>query len=200
MSDGLLLVLIPLVFLVASAYASVGLGGGTGYLAIMTLVGISAAVMTPTALLLNLVVTGVALMRFGLAGRLKWRLFLPFLLPAMPAAFLGGILTADRRIFLAVLAAALAIAAIAMFLKARSAQEQEYEPDRLHLLLVGNPSRPCYRGSFRFLGIGGGVFLGPIILFLGWAGPKEVAAMNSALILIFSALHSLRMELKLELS
>ena len=66
----------------------VGLGGGTGYLAIMTLVGISAATMTPTALLLNLVVTGTALLRFGLAGRLKWRLFLPFLLPAMPAAFL----------------------------------------------------------------------------------------------------------------
>ncbi len=188
MSVGLLLVLIPLVFVVAAAYASVGLGGGTGYLAIMTLVGISATVMTPTALLLNLVVTGVALMRFGLAGRLKWRLFLPFLLPAMPAAFLGGFVTADRKIFLGILAAALAIAAIAMFRNAQNVQEQEYEPDRLHLLLVGIPTGLVIGVLSGFLGIGGGVFLGPIILFLGWAGPKEVAAMNSALILILSAI------------
>jgi uncharacterized protein len=91
LQPGWLLVLIPLVFLVAGAYASVGLEGGTGYLAVMTLVGVSATTMTPTALLLNLVVTGAALLRFGLAGRLQWRLFLPFLLPAMPAAFLGAV-------------------------------------------------------------------------------------------------------------
>ncbi|MDX9990866.1 MAG: hypothetical protein RBS68_02345 [Anaerolineales bacterium] len=85
---GLLLILMPL-FFVAGAYASVGMGGGTGYLAVMTLVGVSAVTMTPIVLLLNLVVTGAVLLRFGLAGRLNWRLFLPFLLPGYPGHLLG---------------------------------------------------------------------------------------------------------------
>lgn len=183
-----LLVLVPLVIVVAGAYASVGLGGGTGYLAVMTLVGMPAAVMTPTALLLNLVVTGVALLRFGLAGRLKWRVFLPFLLPAMPAAFAGGIVTADRRVFLALLAAALAIAAIAMFRNAPGAQTSAREPDRVHLLAVAIPAGLVIGLLSGFLGIGGGVFLGPLILLLGWAEPRQVAAMNSALVLALSAI------------
>ncbi len=185
---GLLLVLIPLVILVAGAYASVGLGGGTGYLAVMTLVGMSTAIMTPTALLLNLVVTGTALMRFGMAGRLKWRLFLPFLIPAMPAAFLGGIVTADRKIFLALLAVSLTIAAITMFRNAPNAQEQEADPERVRLYSIGIPAGLMIGFLSGFLGIGGGVFLGPLLLFLGWAGPKQVAAMNSALILVLSTI------------
>jgi uncharacterized membrane protein YfcA len=185
---GLLLVLISLVIVVAGAYASVGLGGGTGYLAIMTLVGMSAATMAPTVLLLNILVTGTALIRFGLAGRLKWKLFLPFLLPAMPAAFIGGIVTANPKIFLALLAVALIGAAIAMFRNAPNAQEQEHEPDRLRLFSVGIPAGLVIGFLSGFLGIGGGVFLGPLILFLGWAGPKQVAAMNSALILVLSSI------------
>ena len=184
---GLLIILIPLVILVAGAYASVGLGGGTGYLAIMTLVGVSSAVMTPTALVLNLVVTGAALIRYGLAGRLKWHLFLPFLLAAIPTAFLGGLVTADRKVFLVLLAAALMVAAVSMFLNAPSGEEHSHEPGRLRLLVVGVPAGLLIGFLSGFLGIGGGVFLGPLILFLGWAGPREVAAMNSALVLILSA-------------
>ena len=185
---GLLLVLIPLVFVVAGAYASVGLGGGTGYLAVMTLVGMPAVVMTPIALFLNLVVTGTALLRFGLAGRLKWRLFLPFLLPAMPAAFLGGIVTADRKVFLALLAITLLAAAVSMFRYAPNALEHGQEPERKRLLLVALPAGFAIGFLSGFLGIGGGVFLGPLIVFLGWANPKEIAAMNSALILVLSAI------------
>lgn len=185
---GLLLVLIPLVFLVAGAYASVGMGGGTGYLAVMTLLGLSAAAMTPTALLLNLVVTGVALLRFGLAGHLNWRLFLPFLLPAMPAAFGGGLVTADRRIFLAILAVTLMVAGLTMFWYAAKAREQGQFPGRARLYLVAIPAGAAIGFLSGFLGIGGGVFLGPLIFFLGWASPRETAAMNSALILVLSAI------------
>jgi uncharacterized membrane protein YfcA len=186
LSLGLLLILVPLVFLVAGAYASVGLGGGTGYLAVMTLAGLPAAGMAPTALLLNLVVTGAALVRFGLAGRLQWRLFLPFLLPAIPAAFLGGLVTADRRIFLAVLAVTLSVAALAMLRYAPKIGEQGQPPARARLLLVAIPAGAVIGFLSGFLGIGGGVFLGPLILFLGWAGHRETAAMNSALILVIS--------------
>lgn len=185
---GLMLVLIPLVIIVAGAYASVGLGGGTGYLAIMTLVGMSTSVMTPTVLLLNILVTGVALLRYGLARRLKWKLFLPFLIPAMPAAFLGGLVTANQEIFLTILAVVLTAAAIEMFRNVPKAQEQEGDPGLLRLLGVGIPAGLMIGFFSGFLGIGGGVFLGPLILFLGWAGPRQVAAMNSSLILVLSTI------------
>jgi len=184
----MLLLLIPLVFIVAGAYATVGLGGGTGYLAVMTLVGVPTATMTSTALFLNIIVTGSALIRFGLAGRLKWRLFLPFLLPAMPAAFLGGFVSAERKIFLALLAATLMVAAIMMFRYAPNALEDREEPGRIRLFLVAIPAGFVIGFLSGFLGIGGGVFLGPLIMLLGWSGPKEVAAMNSALILILSTI------------
>jgi uncharacterized membrane protein YfcA len=154
----------------------------------MTLVGMSTAAMTPISLFLNLVVTGTALLRFGLAGRLKWRLFLPFVLPAMPAAFLGGLVTADRKIFLALLAITLTAAAVTMFRYAPNALENGQVPGRTRLLLVALPAGFVIGFLSGFLGIGGGVFLGPLILFLGWANPKEIAAMNSALILVLSAI------------
>lgn len=182
-----LLVLIPLVFLIAGVYASVGLGGGTGYLAVMTLLGVSTVTMTPTALLLNLVVTGAALLRFGLAGRLQWRLFLPFLLPAIPAAFLGGLVTADRRLFLGLLAIALTGAALTMLRSDSIARQPMQSPARARLFLISIPAGVAIGFLSGFLGIGGGVFLGPLILFLGWAGPRETAAMNSALVLCLSA-------------
>ncbi len=180
-------VLCPLFALVAGLYASVGLGGGTGYLAIMALVGMPARAMPSTALLLNLVVTGAALLRYGLAGRLKWPLFLPFLVPAIPGAFVGGLLTAPKRVFLVVLALGLGAAAAAMFRSAGSADAAPRAPERALLLAVGLAVGLVIGVLSGFIGIGGGVFLGPVILFLRWAGPKEVAAMNSALILVLSA-------------
>ena len=185
---GLPLILIPLVFVVAGAYASVGLGGGTGYLAVMTLVGMSTDAMTPIALFLNLIVTGTALLRFGLAGRLNWKLLLPFLLPAMPAAFFGGLIISERKFFLALLAVTLMATAVAMFRYASNALEHGQEPERKRLLLVALPAGFAIGFLSGFLGIGGGVFLGPLIVFLGWANPKEIAAMNSALILVLSTI------------
>lgn len=187
MPVGLVAVLAPLVLLVAGAYASVGLGGGTGYLAVMALLGLPPAVLAPTALLLNVLVTGVALLRFGVAGRLRWSLFLPFLAPALPAAFLGGLLVAERRVFMAVLAGALALAAGAMLRSAAHAREGRALPCPGHLYPVALPAGTGIGLVSGFLGIGGGVFLGPLLLLLGWAGPREVAAMNACLILLVSS-------------
>jgi uncharacterized membrane protein YfcA len=188
MPSGILILLLPFVAVIAGAYASVGLGGGTGYLALMTIVGVPAATMTSTALLLNLVVTGAALLRFGIVGRLKWPLLLPFLVPAMPAAFMGGLVTADRRAFLVLLAIALGAAGLVMFRSPSRTSESLKAPTRLRLLVIGIPTGFTIGLLSGFLGIGGGVFLGPLIMFLGWAGPREIAAMNSALILILSAI------------
>lgn len=181
-----LAILTPLCLVVATAYSTVGLGGGTGYLAIMTLVGVAPDQMPSTALVLNVVVTGAALLRYGLAGRLRMRVFLPFLLAAVPAAFLGGLLTVHARVFQAVLCAALVAVAGAMFLSAR-AEERTVVPSGPTLWSVGIGVGGPIGFLSGFLGVGGGVFLGPVVLFLKWAGPREVAAMNSLLILVVSA-------------
>jgi uncharacterized membrane protein YfcA len=195
------LALAPLILIVAGAYASVGLGGGTGYLAILSLVGLPPTVLAPTALLLNVLVTAVALVRFGVAGRLRWRLLLPFLLPALPAAFAGGLVHADPRLFMGVLAVALALAAFAMMRSAAHAVERNEVPDAVRLHAVAIPAGLAIGFVSGFLGIGGGVFLGPLVLLLGWAGPRQTAAMNALLILTVSAValvaHGLRGGLEL---
>jgi uncharacterized membrane protein YfcA len=181
-----LLVLIPLTFIVAFAYSTVGLGGGTGYLAIMSLVGVAPTLMSPTALFLNIIVTGAALLRYGLAHRIKWRIFLPFLLSALPASFAGGFVKSSDRTFQVVLAIALFVVSLSMFYSARS-EEEVKEPKTSLLWTVGILAGAPIGFFSGFLGIGGGVFLGPLVLLLRWAGAKEVAAMNSLLILIVSA-------------
>lgn len=181
-----LAILTPLCLAVATAYSTVGLGGGTGYLAIMTLVGVPSNRMASTALVLNVVVTGAALLRYGLAGRLRMRLFFPFLVAAIPASFLGGLVRVQAHVFDAVLCAALVVVAGAMFLSAR-AEGRTVVPSRATLWSVGTGVGGTIGFLSGFLGIGGGVFLGPVVLFLRWAAPREVAAMNSLFILVVSA-------------
>lgn len=196
-----LAVLLPSFFLVAGAYASVGLGGGSGYLAIMALVGVPIAFMPSTALTLNLIVTGTALLRYGVAGRFPVRLLLPFLLPALPGAFLGGLVNPPKWIFVGVLGVALVIAGLAMFLNAAS--DRHKEPVTWKIWSLGVPLGFGIGFVSGFLGIGGGVFLGPVVLLLGWVGPKEAAPMNSLLILLVSATglvaHGIRSTISVEL-
>ena len=195
MATTTLLLLVPLCALVAAAYAAVGLGGGTGYLAVMTLFGVDTETMPSTALALNIVVTSAALLRFGIAGRLRAGLLAPFLIAAIPAAFVGGLIDAPRRVFLIVLAIGLAAAATAM-LKTATNPDDPVAPTTVRLWAVAIPSGIAIGLASGFLGIGGGIFLGPLILLLGWAGPREVAAINSATVLILSiaglAAHGLR--------
>ncbi len=190
-----MLLLVPLCALVAAAYAAVGLGGGTGYLALMTLFGMDSETMPSTALLLNVVVTGAALLRFGLAGRLQPRLLLPFLIDRdsgrvcrwtdrrAPPDIHGGIGVG-------------LVAAAAAMLRSAANSDEPSPPDPLRLWLVAIPAGLLIGIASGFLGIGGGIFLGPLVLLLGWAGPREVAAMSSATVFTLSlaglAAHGLR--------
>jgi uncharacterized protein len=192
MSDGafplwLILVLSPLIAVIAGAYAAVGLGGGSGYVAIMVLVGMPSRFVPSTALLLNLVVTGAALVRFGLAGRLRTKVLLPFLLPAIPAAVAGGHYQAPQRTLLLVLSISLLAAAAATFRSAAASEASQRQAGWFARLLIGVPLGTLIGFLSGFVGIGGGVFLGPAILLLRWAGAKEVAAMNAIVVLCLSA-------------
>ena len=85
-------ILLPLV---AFLYASVGHGGASGYLALMAIFGISITIMKPTALILNLFVAGVSFFHYYQSNHFKWRLFYPFAITSIPAAFLGGLIQLD---------------------------------------------------------------------------------------------------------
>lgn len=179
--------LCPLFAAVAAAYSAVGLGGGTGYVAIMVLAGLPAQNIPSTALLLNLGVTGASLCRYGLAGRVKAGLLAPFLVPAIPAAFVGGLCRTPHRVFFVVLAVALLLAAAATFWSARQTEGGPRQARLNTRLAVGIPCGAVIGFVSGLVGIGGGVFVGPLILSLHWAGAKEVAAMNALLVFVLSA-------------
>ena len=186
-SPWLVAALCPLLAAVAAVYSAVGLGGGTGYLAIMVLGGLPAQNIPSTALLLNVGVTGISLIRYGLARRVKARVLFPFLVPAIPAAFFGGLSRAPHRVFLVVLGVALLAAAAATFRSARQTDESLRQPLFRTRWAVGIPCGAIIGFISGMVGIGGGVFAGPLILSLRWAGPKEVAAMNAVLVFVLSA-------------
>lgn len=183
----LLLLLVALCLVIAAVYGSVGLGGGTGYLAVMTLCGISSTVMPSTALMLNIIVTGSVMIRYGSAGRFRPGLFMPFILPAVPCAFLGGMLELPEGVFFGLLAAVLAIVAVITFRTSGRPEPLVVESSIWLRWTMGLLAGSVIGLASGALGIGGGVFLGPLVLLLRWAGPREVAMMTAAFIFVISA-------------
>jgi uncharacterized membrane protein YfcA len=125
------------------------------------------------------------------------------LIVAIPAAFVGGLIDAPQELFLGVLAVGLGAAAAAM-LKTASSPDNPVAPSTFRLWMVAIPAGIAIGLASGFLGIGGGIFLGPLILLLGWAGPREVAAINSATVLILSiaglAAHGVRGSVDLQIA
>ncbi|MBF8266975.1 MAG: putative permease [Dehalococcoidia bacterium] len=169
-----------LVFLVALLYSSVGHGGASGYLAVTSLFAVAPREMATTALLLNVLVAGTALVSYTTAHYFKPRMFLQFTLPAVPAAFLGGLLHLPAHWYSLLLAVALTFAAARLSLLNRSAMSEP--PTR----------RPTWRWSVPtgagiglvsgMVGVGGGIFLSPLALLRRWATVKETAAVSAAFI------------------
>ena len=87
------------IFLVAFLYSTVGHAGTSGYIAVMTLFGLAPAVIKPTALILNILVTSIATWHFWRAGHFSWRLFWPFAVLAIPMAYLGGYINLPTHAF-----------------------------------------------------------------------------------------------------
>ncbi len=188
----------------AALYASVGHAGGSAYLAIMALVGVAPETMRPTALALNILVASIVTLRFQLAGRIRWRAVLPFVIASVPAAFVGGTLVLPGEVYKPLVGGVLLIAAVQLFRTAgRAADDDSY---------AGVPIVPAVLagGTIGLLagltGTGGGIFLTPLIVLGGWAGPRMAAGISAAFILgnsiaglagNFSAVGSLPPELPL---
>ena len=116
-----IVILVSLICVMAALYASVGHGGASGYLAIMALLGVSAALMRPSALILNVLVAALATIMFVRAGFFRWQLLWPFLITSIPCAFLAGSYSINEPTFKRLVAATLVIAAVRMFMPQRDA-------------------------------------------------------------------------------
>lgn len=184
MSPHDLLALAALVFVAALLYSMVGHAGASGYLAAMALVGVSAAVMKPTALVLNLVVATVASVQFARARCFAWDRFWPFAIGSVPFAFVGGGLVLPGTIYRRLVGLILLFAAWRLFRFARAVAAAEPVPVPL---VVAIPLG-CVLGLLAGLtGVGGGIFLSPLLLLTGWADPRTTAGVSAVFILVNSA-------------
>lgn len=175
--------MMPAIFLVvAMLYAAVGHGGASGYLAVMALAGFEPVVMKPTALVLNLLVSLIGTVAFVRAGHFSWRLFWPFAVVAAPFAYLGGGWSLSAAAFHWLVAGALAFAAIRLFLPAP--QRAEPRPPPLWAVVIAGAAIGFASG---LIGVGGGIFLTPLILFCRWSDTKTAAAVSAPFIFVNSA-------------
>jgi uncharacterized membrane protein YfcA len=181
----LLALLLGLIFFVAIAYSSVGHGGASGYLAVLSFFGLAPAAMAPSALCLNLLVAGTSFTSYWRAGHFAFRLLWPFLLTSIPFAFLGGLTPVSPRTYLVLLALVLIFASYRLLGVKPPPQEESFI--RLPSLLVALPVGGAIGFLSGIIGVGGGIFLSPLLILLKWADAKRTAAASAAFIWINSA-------------
>lgn len=173
--------LLAAIMLMAVLYSSVGHGGASGYLAAMALWGLAPEQMRPAALLMNIVVTCWLLYRFKPHQLMPYKLFWPLVLASTPMAFVAGMLTIDAIVYRLLVGALLLVAAVRMLLIPAQAAERS-KPDIKVVLLVG----AVLGFAAGLTGIGGGVFLSPILLIFGWCSMRESTAVAAGFILLNS--------------
>lgn len=187
-------VLAPLYLIASFLYSTVGHGGASAYLALSALVGLSREAMVPIALALNVLVTSLGLWHYSRAGHFRLKLLLPFVLASVPMAFIGGSWEIPPQAFAALLGSALLIAALRLLGLGRAMTPHEVHP-RL-LWPIGLVLGALLGFLAGLIGVGGGIFLSPLLLFLGWADVKRTAAVSAAFIWLNSlsglAAHALR--------
>ena len=180
MPETIELALAACMFLGAALYTSVGHAGASAYIALMALFGLAPAVMRPTALALNIIVASLASLRYLHAGLFRWRTLWPFLLGAVPFAFLGGSVTLPGAYYRPLVGVILLVGG------ARLLWPRELQTNR-------DPrDPPVWAGVLCGIGIGflsgltgtgGGIFLSPLLLFLGWSDTRKATGVAAVFIL-----------------
>lgn len=176
-----LILLFLAIGLIAFLYSSVGHAGASGYIATMTLFGIAPAVIRPTALVLNILVASIGAFQFWRAGHFSWKLFWPFALLSIPAAYLGGYLQPSTSLLRILIGVVLLLSAARLFFR-RTDPQQTVPPTPPVAISVG--------AGLGFLagltGTGGGIFLTPLLVFCRWAHIREAAAVSALFIWVNS--------------
>ena len=175
---------ILLFLVVAILYAAVGFGGGSSYLAILALTGIAFTQIRTTALLCNIVVVSGNVFLFYHQKKLNWKKILPLILFSVPLAYLGGYLKISQQFFFILLGITLLFAAITMWISKKIVSSDEKKSNT-------NPIKSASFGGFigfisGMIGIGGGIFLAPLLHLTNWDTPKKIAVTASFFILVNS--------------
>ena len=172
-----------LLFIVAFFYSSVGHGGASGYLAVLSIIGISTLIIRPSVLLLNIFVAGISFYHYYRSGNFRWKLFYPFAILSIPMAYLGSFVVLNPVLYKQILGICLLVAI-------------------LRILGVFNPKQtiatkqlPIAAGIIigavlgfgsGVIGIGGGIILSPLILLFNWGNLKETSAVSALFIVVNS--------------
>ena len=186
-----------LFFVIAFLYSAVGHGGASGYLALMSILQVAPEHMKPVALILNLVVSGIAFMQFYRQGHFLWRLFLPIAALSIPMAYLGGFTPLKDDVYQFGLGVFLLVSVVLLNINLRGRISLKNDDDKR--VLADNASQlsreyllaaAVMGGGIGYvsglLGIGGGILLSPVLLLLGWTQQKQTAAMGAAFIFVNS--------------
>jgi len=194
---GIPILWILLFFVVAFLYSAVGHGGASGYLALMSIWHLAPEHLKPVALILNLVVSGIAFIQFYRQGHFLWRLFLPIAALSIPMAYLGGFTPLKDDVYQLGLGVFLVISVVLLNVNLRGKISLKNDDDKRVLADDASQLSREYLlaaavmgGGIGYvsglLGIGGGILLSPVLLLLGWTQQKQTAAMGAAFIFVNS--------------
>lgn len=169
------------IFIVAILYSSVGHGGASGYLAVMALLAVAPEITRPTALVLNVFVASIGTIQFYRAGFFSWRIFLPFAAASIPFAFIGGRIQLPTTAYKLILGFVLVFAAFRLAWK--FVPDKEIVEPKIWLALIIGAVIGLLSG---LVGVGGGIFLTPILLLMSWSETKQAAGISAMFILVNS--------------
>jgi len=167
----------------AALYSSVGHGGASAYIAAMALFSVAPEVMKPTALALNLLVTGFGTWRYARRGLTNWKLVLAFALTATPAAFVGGGIHLPAIYYKPLVGLLLWAAAARLLWQPKALAEREIKPPAPWISLPAGAVLGLLAG---LTGTGGGIFLSPLIILNAWEEPRHTSGVVAAFILLNS--------------
>ena len=164
----------------AALYSSVGHAGASAYIALMALFGVPAAVMRPTALVLNIIVAGLGSARYARAGLFRWRTLWPFLLGALPMAFVGGAIQLPGAVYRPLLGVVLLLSAARLLWPRELKASSAWDDPPIWLAMLCGVGIGLLSG---LTGTGGGIFLSPLLLFMAWSAPKPASGVAAVFIL-----------------
>ena len=180
MEDFVFIGTFTLFLFVAFVYSSVGHAGASGYLAVMSLLSFPLLEIKSTSLLLNIVVAAIASYKFISAGYFDKKVFFSFAVTSIPAAFIGGAINLDPHIFKLLAGIFLLLSAGGLIIKSKRINQDETSEVNIYVALIIGAIIGLFSG---LIGVGGGIFLSPLIIIMGWTSLKKTSGVAALFIL-----------------